>query len=121
MNKKSMATASLVLSIISIIPLIVGPDSLNGQMIFAIIGVVFAIVAIILGFIGKSEKKGMAIAGIVIGIITTVLLCLAIVGFNAMKDVTDCVDQGNGNSMCKLYGEDIEVPTSFLTEEQKKK
>ncbi len=121
MSKKNMATASLVLSLVSVIPLIIGPDSLSGQMIFSIVGIIFGIIAIVLGFIGKSESKGKAIAGIVIGIISTVVLCFALVGFNAIKGATDCVDQGNGISKCKLYGEDFEVPTSFLTEEQKKK
>ena len=116
MNKKKLAIASLVLAICSIIPMIVGPNTLNGMLTFCLIGVGLAIAAVILGFIGKSASKGMGITGIVIGIISGLLLSFTIIGIAGMKNVTNCVDQGNGTSKCELYGQEVEIPNEYLTD-----
>ena len=121
MNKKSLAIASLVLAIVSLIPLILSPDTLSAASTFALIGVFIAIAAIVLGFIGKSASKGFGIAGIVIGVIAAGLLGLAVLGFGAMKNATNCVDLGNGMSKCEYAGQELEMPTPYVTEEQKKK
>lgn len=120
-NKKKLAIVSLVLSIVSLIPIIILPDSLTGAQIFVIIAILLAIAATILGFICKSEAKGLSIAGIVIGIISCVILCFSLIGFIGIKNATNCVDNGNGMATCDYMGQKLEFPTSYLTEEQMKK
>lgn len=120
-NKKKFAIASLVMSIVSLIPLIISPNSLNGTLVVVIIAIFVAIVSAIFGFIGKSASKGMAISGIVISIISCVVLCFSLIGFQAIKNATDCVDNGNETSTCNYLGEELEVPNSFLREDQMKK
>ena len=120
-NKKKIAIASLIVSILSLIPLIITPDSLTGTLIFIILGIFMGIIGGILGFIGKSEAKGLSISGIVIGIISCVVLCFSLVGFSVIKDATDCVDNGDETATCNYLGEELEVPTSMLREDQIKK
>ena len=119
-NKKTLAICSLVLSIISLIPIIITPNSINGAEIFATIGIILAIAATILGFISKKDGKGLAIAGVVIGIISCIILCLSLIGFSAIKKATDCVDNGNDTSTCQFMDQNLEVPNSLLREDQKK-
>ena len=121
MNKKNLAVVSLVLSIISLVPFVWTPDSLDTAMIFCVVFVFIAIAGIICGFMGKSASKGMGIAGIVIGIIAIIVLGLSILGLAGMKSATNCVDQGNGMSKCEYMGQELEMPTSYVREDQKKK
>jgi len=120
-KNKKFAIASLVMSIISLIPVIISPDSLSGAQIFVIIGIFCAIIAIVLGFLGKSASKGLAISGIVIGVLSCIVLCLAMIGFFGIKSATDCVDNGDETSTCSYLGEELIVPNSMLSEEQFKK
>lgn len=120
-NKKKFAVASLIFSLLSLIPLIICPDSITGAQIFVIIGIILGIIGAILGFIGKGASKGLAISGIVIGIISCVVLCFSLIGFSAIKDATDCVDNGDGTSTCIYLGEELQVPNSMLREDQIKK
>lgn len=120
-NKKKMAIASLIISIISLTPFIILPDSLSGTQIFVIVGILLAIAGAILGFVSKSEAKGLAIAGIVIGIISCVILCFSLICFIGIKNATNCVDNGNGTATCDYLGQELEAPISYLTEEQMKK
>ena len=120
-NKKKIAVASLTMSLLSLVPVIISPESLTGTMAFVAVGILFAIVGVILGFIGKSASKGLSISGIVIGIISFGFLCMALVGFMAIKNVTDCVDNGDQTSTCNYMGVEIEVPNGMLSEEQMKK
>ena len=121
MNKKSIAIASLILAIISLVPMIFAPNSLDGAIIYTIVFIIIAVVAVILGFVGKSASKGLGVAGIVIGMISVVLLGLAVFGYFGMKNATNCVDQGNGTYKCELLGQETEVPASFVREDQIKK
>lgn len=120
-NKKKLAIVSLIMSIVSLTPLIIAPDSLTGAQIFVIIGILLAIVGAVLGFVCKSDAKGLSIAGIVIGIISCAILCFSLIGFIGIKNATNCVDNGNGMATCDYMGQELEVPTSYLTEEQMKK
>lgn len=119
-NKKKFGVASLIVSILSLIPLVITPDSLTGAQIFVVIGVVLGIIGVILGVIGKSVSKGLSISGIVIGIVSCVILCFSLIGFFVIKDATDCIDNGNETSTCNYFGEEIEVPNSMLREDQMK-
>ena len=120
-NKKKFAVASLVLSLLSLAPLRVLPDSMKGAQIFVCIGILLGIVGVVLGIVGKSASKKLAISGIVIGAISCAILCFTLVGFMAMENATDCVDNGDGTSTCKYIGQEINVPNSMLSEEQKNK
>ncbi len=120
-NKKKIAIASLTMSLLSLVPVIILPDSLTGAQIFIIVGILLALAGAVLGFIGKSASKGLAISGIVIGMISFIILALALVGTFAYKNATDCVDNGNETSTCNYMGQEIEVPNSMLREDQMKK
>ena len=119
-SKKKLAIVSLILSIISLAPFIIAFDSLIGTQIFVIVGILLAIAGAVLGFISKNNAKGLSIAGIVIGIISCVILCLSLIGLIGFKNATNCVDNGNGWATCDYLGQRLEVPTSYLTEEQMK-
>lgn len=118
---KKLAIASLVVSIMSLVPIIITPDSLTGAEIFVVVGIFLGVIGIVLGFIGRKEAKGLAISGIVIGIITCVILCISLIGFSAIKNATDCVDNGDETSTCNYMDQDLEVPNSMLREDQMKK
>lgn len=120
-KKKKIAICSFIMSLVSLIPAIILPDSLIGAEIFIIIGMLLAIAAIVLGFVGKSGAKGFSIAGIVIGIVSLIVLCLSIIGILGMKSAKNCVDKGNGMATCEYMGQEVEVPTTYLTEEQMKR
>ena len=120
-KKKRMAKASLVLSIISLIPLIINLNNLIAAEVLIIVGIIIAIVSVILGFTAKSEAKGLSIAGIIVGIFSLIVLCITLMGFLAIKNVKDCVDKGNNTATCSYMGQEIEVPIPYLTEEQMKK
>jgi len=120
-TKKKLAIASLVASILSLIPNIVLPESLSLAQILIIVCIFIALAGVVLGFIGKSEAKGLSIAGIIIGIISCILLCFSLIGFFGMQNATDCVDKGNGFSTCNYLGQEIEVPNEYLREDQMKK
>jgi len=120
-TKKKLAIASLVASILSLIPNIVLPESLSLAQILIIVCIFIALAGVVLGFIGKSEAKGLSIAGIIIGIISCILLCFSLIGFFGMQNATDCVDNGNGFSTCNYLGQEIEVPNEYLREDQMKK
>ena len=117
-NKKTFGILSLILAIISLIPIIFVPDSLNGAQIFTTVALILAIMAVVFGFIGKKDSKGMSIAAIIIGIISTIVMILALFGFLMYSKVTDCIDNGNGTSTCMFGGQEMEVPTSYLEESQ---
>ncbi|MGM9877904.1 MAG: hypothetical protein ACI33S_04560 [Bacilli bacterium] len=119
-NKKKFAIASLTLSILSLIPLIISPESLTGAQIIVIVGIILGIIGIVLGFIGKSASKGLAIIGIVIGIISCVILCFSLIGFFSIGKATDCVDNKDGTSTCNYLGQELQVPTTMLREDQMK-
>ena len=121
MDKKKMAVASLTLSLVSLIPVVISPNSLTGALIFCIVGIFLGIIGVVLGFLGKSASKGLAISGIIIGIVSCLILCVALVGFAGMANSTDCVDNGDGTATCDFMGEKIEIPTDMLREDQMKK
>ena len=120
-NKKKFAVTSLVLSLLSLVPLIVLPDSMTGIQICICIGIILGIVGIVLGVVGKSASKKLAISGIVIGAISFAILCLMVFGLSVAMNATDCVDNGDNTSTCKYRGEEINIPNSMLSEEQKNK
>ena len=122
MNKKNLAVASLVLSIMAlVIPNVWLPGSIDTAMIFCVVFVFVAIAGVVCGFMGKIASKGIGITGIVIGIIAVAILAFAMIGFAGMKNATNCVDQGNGSSKCEYMGQEVEVPTPYVREDQKKK
>ena len=118
MNKKTMGTCSLVLAIISLVPMLWLPSSLSATELFVVVCILLSIVAAILGFISRKESKGTAITGIVIAIISCLLLCFSLIGLTAYKSATDCVDNGDETSTCKYMGQEIQVPNRYLTPEQ---
>ena len=120
-NKKKIAIAAFVVSILSLLPLIILPSSITSAMVVVGVGILFAIAGVILGFIGKSGSKGLSISAIVIGIISCLVLCLSLLGLSVIKSVTDCVDNGDGFSTCTYMGEEIELPNEMLTDDQMKK
>lgn len=120
-NKKFFGVASLVISLLSLIPVVISPDSLTGAEIFVVIGIILAIVGVVFGFIGKSLSKGLSISGIVIGFISCILLCFTLIGLTAIKNATDCVDNGNKTSTCSYLGTEIEAPNSLLRDDQMRK
>ena len=120
-NKKKFAVVSLVLSILSLAPLIVLPDSMTGIQICIGIGIILGIVGIVLGVVGKSASKKLAISGIVIGVLSCAILCFLLFGLSVAMNSTECVDNGDNTSTCKYIGEEINIPNSMLSEEQKNK
>lgn len=120
-NKKNLGIASLVLSIVSLIPLLLSPADLTTAEIIVVVALLLAIVSVVLGFIAKKDAKGLSIAGIVIGIISAILLCFALVGFSAYKNAQDCVDNGDGTATCKVMGQDMVIPDVYLTDDQMEK
>jgi MFS family permease len=121
-NKKIFGTISLVLAILSVVvPTIISLDSLNAELIFVTVFLLFGIASVVFGFLGKKESKGLSIAGIVIGIISIILLCVGLAGMLMYKSATDCVDNGNKTSTCVIFGEKIEIPSSYLNDDQMKK
>lgn len=120
-NKKKFAVASLVLSLLSLALLIVLPDSMTGIQVCICIGILLCIVGVILGIVGKDGSKKLAISGIVIGVLSFAVLCFLLVGSMIIKNATDCVDNGDDTSTCKYIGQEINVPNSMLSEEQKNK
>lgn len=121
MNKRTFGILSLVLAIVSILTLMFTTGTIERATLFVGIGLVLAVVSIVFGFIGKSEAKGLSIAGIIIGIISFILVGLSLIGLIGMKNATDCVDNGNGTSTCTYMGTEIEVPNSYIKEDQWKK
>ncbi len=121
MDKKKMGTASLVLSLVSLFPLLLSPSNIKTAEIFVVVFVILAIASIILGFMSKKEAKGLAISGIVIGIISLIFLCLALIGFVGISNATNCIDNGDETSTCMYNGVEIEVPNIYLREDQKEK
>lgn len=120
-NKKKFAVASLVLSLLSLALLIVLPDSMTGIQVCICIGILLCIVGVILGIVGKDGSKKLAISGIVIGVLSFAVLCFLLVGSMIIKNATDCVDNGDDTSTCKYIGQEINIPNSMLSEEQKNK
>ena len=104
MNKKIFAILSLILSIISLVPMFISPDTANSAMIYIAVFILIAIVGIVFGIIGMKASKGMGITGIVIGAISLIALSLSILGLVAFKSFTNCVDQGNGMAKCEFMG-----------------
>ena len=121
MNKKTFATLSLILAIISILTLVFTTGTIERATLFVGIGLALSVISIVFGFIGKSEAKGLSIAGIIIGILSFVLVGLSLIGLIGMKNATDCVDNGNGTSKCVYMGTEIEVPNNFIKDSQWKK
>lgn len=118
-KKKIMAITSICLAIISLIPIVVLPESVIWAEVTILFSIILSIISIVLGIIGKSESKGIAIMGIVIAVISCVLLFFSLTGVVAISKSTDCVDNGDGTSTCKFFGQDMEnIPNSMLTEEQ---
>lgn len=120
-NKKKFAVASLILSILSLVPLIILPDSMTGAQVCVCISILLGIVGAVLGVVGKSASKKLAISGIVIGAISCVVLCFMLIGLFSMSNATDCVDNGDNTSTCKYAGQEVSIPNSMLREDQKKK
>ncbi len=120
-NKKNLATISLVLALVSLIPLIITPANLMGSIIFVVLAIVFAILAIIFGFISKSSAKGKAIAGIAIGVISAVFMFFALLGFLMMGKAKNCTNIDDNTATCEIAGQKIEIPRVFLKEEQYEK
>ena len=120
-NKKKFAVASLVLSLLSLAPLMVFASSMTGIQVCSCIGILLCIVGVILGIVGKDGSKKLAISGIVIGILSFTVLCFLLVGSMIIKNATDCVDNGDDTSTCKYGGQEINIPNSILSEEQKNK
>jgi len=84
-TKKKLAIASLVASILSLIPNIVLPESLSLAQILIIVCIFIALAGVVLGFIGKSEAKGLSIAGIIIGIISVIGLAGSAIYLNKQR------------------------------------
>lgn len=121
-NKKNLAIASLILSILSLIlSLILPTSSLTTAKIYVIILILVSIVAIVLGFISKNDTKGLATAGIVVGFVAFALSILNLSGLFIIEKVNDCVDNNDGTSTCTYMGKEMKVPTSYLKDEQIKK
>ena len=120
-NKKTLAIVALVLAILSLMPYVVAFDTLKENMILYGVAILLGVCGAVLGFISKKDAKGMAITAIVIGILSAVLFCFALLGLSFMTKATDCVDKGDGIAVCQFMGQELEVPTDFLTEDQMKK
>ena len=121
MDKKKMGVLSLVLSLVSFATLLIPSRNLSVVIVIVIVGIILAVAGVVLGFKAKSEAKGLSVAGIIIGIISAGALLLALVGFFAVKNVTDCVDKGNGTATCTYANQQISVPTDYLKSSQYKK
>ena len=112
----------IALSIVSLIPSVIGPNSLIGIEIFIIIGIFLAIAGIVFGFIGKKGSKGLSIAGIIVGFVAFGILCLSLIGIIGIeKFAKNCVDNGDGFATCEYLDQELEVPVNYLKEEQMKK
>ena len=120
-KKKKISLVALILSLISLIPMVVLPSSYNGALVFIIVGLLVGIVAIVLGIIGLKGEKVQAILGIVFGAISSLVLMLSLIGIGAIGQFTDCEDKGDGIAVCSFQGEEMEIPTSLLREDQIKK
>lgn len=118
-SKKTMAITSIVLSIISLLGVFFEFDSLTLIKVIIGICILVAIIGIILGFISKKEEKKLSTAGIVVGFISFGLLVLTLMGIVLIENnAKNCVDNGKGISTCEYLGEELEVKTSWLREEQ---
>lgn len=92
-KKNGLAIASLVVGIVSVIPIL----SLGN-----VFGLIEGIVAVVLGFIGVSQikkssqgGKGMAVAGIIMGFVTIAAFILFIfVLAPALGGIFDQINQG---------------------------
>ena len=136
-GNNKLAVASLVLAVLAALIMFFWPDdNIIGYALIA----VCAIAAIVCGAVGKSqikkskeEGKGMATAGIIMGIVLVILIVMSYIGLQAIKDVSfndqvyckqvsSCVDNGDGTSTC-LFMDELEMPctTEYLTEAQFKK
>ncbi len=120
-NKKTLAIVALVLAILSLCPFVLGFETIKATMILECVALLFGACAAVLGFVSKKDAKGMAIAAIVIGIISVVFVGLSLLGLAAMSKATDCVDNGDGFATCQYMGQELEIPTDYLTEDQMKK
>ncbi len=138
-GNNKLAVASLVLVTVAVLIMLFWPDVDTVSIACALIGLC-GVAAVVCGEVGKSqikkskeEGKGMATAGLIIGIIMAILGLMIVFMFEAIKDisfndqvyckqVTNCVDNGNGTSTC-LFMDELEMPctTEYLTETQFKK
>ena len=120
-NKRKMAIASIVLSVVSLPPFVIAPEKIEVAQLFIVICVLIAIVGAILGYISKKDGKGLSIAGIVVGIISCILLIISLIGFLLFSKVSDCVDNGDDTATCQYAGQTVNVPINYLTDEQMKR
>ena len=120
-SKKTLGIVALVLAILSLCPLVIGFETIKATMILECVALLFGVCAAVLGFVSKKDAKGMAIAAIVIGIISMVFVGLSLLGLTAISKATDCVDNGDGTATCQYMGQELEIPTDYLTEDQMKK
>ena len=137
-GNNKLAVASLVLAVLAALVMVFWPDDTanTGCLLMVVCGIA-AVVCAIVSYSqikkSKEEGKGMATAGLIIGIIMALLGLMVVFMFEAIKDVsfndqvyckqvTNCVDNGNGTSTC-LFMDQLEMPctTEYLTETQFKK
>ena len=136
-GNNKLAVASLVLAIVAALIMFFWP---NADTIAYVLIVVCGVAAVVCGIIGnsqikksKEEGKGFATAGIIMGIVLVILIVMSYIGLQAIKDVSfndqvyckqvsSCVDNGDGTSTC-LFMDELEMPctTEYLTEAQFKK
>ncbi len=138
-GNNKLAVASLVLVTVAVLIMLFWPDVDTVSIACALIGLC-GVAAVVCGAVGKSqikkskeEGKGMAIAGIIMGVILAIMGVMSYAGFQVIKDVafndqvyckqvSSCVDNGDGTSTC-LFMDQLEMPctTEYLTEAQFKK
>lgn len=119
-NKKTLGILSFVLALLSLLSIFIPVDSLSIILVFITISFLVSIVSIILGFIGKKKAKGFGIAGIVIGLIAFLIIGLEFAGLLMIRNLKNCVDKGNGSAVCRVNGQDMEVPINYLKDSQMK-
>ena len=118
MDKKKLAITSIVLSVLSLLILLLTPAiNYTVVIISCVICLIMSIIGIVCGFKAK-EVKGLAITGIVIGFVAAALILLTTIGTIGYKAATDCVKKDEDYAVCKLEGQEFEIPITLLDESQ---
>lgn len=122
-KKKTFAVIAIILAAFGFLITNVLPDGeINYVIGVAVAATLVEVGAIVFGILGLKGNRTLAIIAIVIGAIWGGFTLLGGLGLSFMTQATDCVPSKTPDTYtCKFQGQDIEVPKSYLRDDQIKK
>lgn len=118
MKKKIFPILCLVFATLSLIALLIPTNTFVVAIVDVVSGIVLGVCSIIFGMIGFKENKVLSIIGIIGSFILVCIMFLALLGYIMFSKATDCIDLGTGYATCQVFGEELDIPTNLLREDQ---